>query len=371
MVFVISIFLFLLCLIKKESKAVFAIVFIWLWILMAFSSGNADEITNQTRYYNLTSYSGMTEIGYKTLMGFFAGRGVPFEVYKCIISFVELLLIGSSVWKLTKNKNLVLALYFLFPFCMDVVQMRNTMGLSIVIFVLRFLVDDNNLNRNGVKRKVSNDMLYLIGIIIASCFHFANIIYLILLLAKRMKLRTLVFSLLGISMVGLVLINPVMLVSIGEKIGLGTKVKAILASTDLSNNALFHITLNRVVIYFIMFLMTYYFIVKRSKRNDKLKGNGLITKDLALKVNIAILIIIPLMQYSVDFYRCQIGLSIFNYAFFSGYILPEKLFKIKVSNVLLISWLYVGAIINLYLLVLGNNNIHTVFWPLFNNNTLF
>ena len=43
---------------------------------------------------------------------------------------------GYAVWKLAEFPNLILGGYFLYPFSMDVIQMRSLMSYALVLFAI-------------------------------------------------------------------------------------------------------------------------------------------------------------------------------------------------------------------------------------------
>lgn len=346
---------------KKRSKIVLFISLMLLWVLYAFSSGNADEITNKARFYMSSNFIGMTEPGYALIMRAFNSIGVSFEFYKMIIAAFELLLISSTVVKFTKNYNFVFGLYLIFPFCMDVVQMRETLALSIVVFSLRFLFIHSN------KKYDKNNTYFVLCIILASMFHSSSLIYMFLLIAKKFDVKQVIGLSLGIALAGLILITPTTITLIGKIINMSGKVTGLLFKLDAVSWRVTRMTLFRIFVYFLLFLLLYYLI----KSKSALDGGNKKKLDFALKCNIVILIIIPLIKYSVDFYRCQISLSILNYICFADTLSSEKKGKINMRNALIIIACVIVSIVNLYFLVINNNNINTVFYPLFKNNLLY
>lgn len=361
MTLILSIVILSICLLKKKSKVVFFLAGIWLWILTAFSSGLADESIYVDRYNDYNTFYGLTEPGFTLIMKLFNAMGFHFETYKMIVFAVELVLILSTIERLSDNKNFVIAMYIIFPLCMDATQMRFTLGLSITIFGSRFLFNDE-----ATKHKVPGDIKYAICVIVASMFHFVNILFFLLLIAKHISKKKVIGWTLGITLAFSVILNANLLIKIGNLIGVGLKIKnAIRNSANLQSN-LELTTLLRMVVFFLLFLLLYYI---SGKLEDKRKTNKIDSKTI-LNMNIIIMCVISLLQFSVDFYRCQVGISILNYIYFSNTLADENMGKIKLKNVIITSVSLVMVITNLYYLVLNNRNINTVFWPFFSNNSL-
>jgi hypothetical protein len=365
---VISAILFAICMAKKKSKVVFIITGIWVWVLMAFSSGLADEGIYIGRYQNYKAFTGMTEPGYTLLMEGFNRLGVPYDIYKIFITAFELVLILSTIACLTEFKNFVLALYMVFPLCMDAVQMRFTLGLSFTIFGFRFL-SDKYVDEHK-KHRVPADICYVICILIATMFHSINVLYLILLVAKKVKRKNIIIVVIAAILLFTVVLNRTELIHIGTVIGVGSKINDALANTtNMSGHAVLHYATEMIIrfaLFITVYLIAHYGVHK--------KNRGMLSDDCGVNANIMVLSIIALLQYSIEFYRIQVGLSIFNYIFLSGYLVnttkKSGKFVMNKSNVAVCLSAVIMAVINLYNLVLNNTNINTVFTPFFFNNSL-
>lgn len=115
-------------------------IIIFFIILMGGNTENPDLKVGagayQDVYYNI--YMGTKEftkdIGYIKIMDFFHKFNFSFEVFHLICSGVGLLLLLYPLLKYIKNKPLLLMLYFIYPFLMDVVQWRNFLALSLFVF---------------------------------------------------------------------------------------------------------------------------------------------------------------------------------------------------------------------------------------------
>ncbi|PLS24547.1 EpsG family protein [Bifidobacterium imperatoris] len=361
-IIITTILISVLCLIKKNNKILFVIALLWLWLLMAFSDGNADAIINEGRYYNYSNTVGITEPGYYLLMQTFMRMGVSFALYKQIIAAIEIILIGSTIFKLSSSPNVVLALYALYPFCLDVVQMRFTLALSIVIFAIRYLFPDNT-----TKSMITRDVIFVILIVAASMFHFVAIFYLLLLIGKHLSMKATVTFVAMVNIIGFALFNPYSLLIIAKYVGIESKVVAYL-NRPTSGKVLI-LTLLSIVIYIVTFTITYAFSI-RFIRLQRISDRDFV----GIKSNIISLCIIPFLVVAPDFLRILTGLSILNYITISNHLSSHRVnlrnFSFSPNNVLLIILLYITAFANLYKLVLGNANYYTVFLPLFFSNTL-
>lgn len=362
----ISILLFLLCIFKSNSKVVTVIALAWLWFLMSCSTGLADDAVNYSRYYNYSSFIGSTEVGYQLIMRLFSEMGVPFLTYKKIIALVEMVLLYFTTKGIGKCQNVALALYMFFPFCMDVVQMRNTLGLFIALYGMQFFFKEEKKKSDKII-KISNNVKYAFFIGIASLFHFLNLFYLVFLFGKRYKTKNILIVTSIICVFITNLISPRVLLSIGGKVGLETKISWAMMG-NASNPGLYRLSVIRVIVYFLMFICIWMLDKYGLKRKN---AHSMIDNTLIMNCNILIMAIIPLMQYSADFYRCQTGFTLINYIFFASHLKGILKHKISISDAVIIISLIAFAIINLYLLVLMSNNIHTVFEPVFINRKMW
>ena len=144
--YIISIILILLCLKYRNSKTLFIIMFLWMWILLAFSSGNADYIMYKEQY-EASAQNGIQNWGYplfSIMLCIFSSLYIPYNVFLGFYGLIGLTLIATTIYKLSKNKSLTAACYFIFPFVFDVVQIKNFMAMAIIIYAMQFLINTNN-----------------------------------------------------------------------------------------------------------------------------------------------------------------------------------------------------------------------------------
>ena len=112
--------------------------------------------------------------GYKLSAYFFANMGLPFGVFLAVLFLVGSYLCFTTFREITDNYSYILMLYFGYYFLYDIQQIRNFMGVSIVIFSIRYLF------RNQKSK-------FFIGICIASLFHVTMFVFL-LFLAKDLPI---------------------------------------------------------------------------------------------------------------------------------------------------------------------------------------
>lgn len=165
--------------VKKNSKIIICLSIIAMWVLFGWNNNNPDYV-NYFRSYNVIYFSdGLTltgrDIGFKLLMNISSLIGLDYKGFLIITSIVGILLIHSTVKKYSTNSSFVYLLYFIYPFFLDVVQVRNFLMMAIIIYSIRFLLQDS---------KYSN-LKYFLFNIVAVLMHSAAILYLPLLFIKK------------------------------------------------------------------------------------------------------------------------------------------------------------------------------------------
>lgn len=198
---IISIMLIVCCLIKKNSKYLFYVMFGWMWFLFTFSYGTADYDMYHALYEG--TLNNKVEYGFTLLCEIFNLMHIPYQVFVGIYGIIGLSLVAVTIHKFSSKKSLVAACYFIFPFVFDAIQLRNFMALSLIIFALRFLIRNNKFDW----------LKYLILNIIAISFHtFAIICLFFLLLNFISKKRLYIICTLGAIVEFVILLNKNILI---------------------------------------------------------------------------------------------------------------------------------------------------------------
>jgi len=166
---------------KKSSKllTICTLVFIFLLIGGAGASyvGQNDYINYRISYdrVGVGDYFGNAEVGYVTLMKIGNFLQLDFFIFRLLITALCLFIIYYFIIKrYANNYNYVLLIYMIYPMTIDSEQFRNFIGLTILLFAIRFL--ENNSFKNKVK--------YIALVLIASSIHAGFFLYLVLLLVN-------------------------------------------------------------------------------------------------------------------------------------------------------------------------------------------
>ena len=150
------------------------IAFLTLYLAIAFNNGNVDY-NAYVRNYD----SGVFE--HEGLFSFLEliskNFGLSYAQFVFFIVTISFLLIWITIKKLNINTAAFCILYFFYPFCLDVIQIRNLLAYSIIFYAFLWLIEGDR------KGKIK----YAIAVLIASTIHFSSIVYLSILLYEFIK----------------------------------------------------------------------------------------------------------------------------------------------------------------------------------------
>lgn len=304
-----------LSIVSKRSRFVFLNLLIFMWVLFGLNSWNADYFGYQQTYNSIginnafESYFQEFEIGYKFVCRVAYKFGFDYNLFLATFSIIGLLLITSTIFKYTKRRSYVLGLYFLYPFMMDIVQIRNFMAMAIILFAFRYLISNRKVDK----------IKYIFFVLIASTFQTVGIFYLILVLAPIKNRATLVKVVGGIT-IGI--IGVISLLNNGISIPIISTISYLYLKTSIATR------LGYLVYFFISFNLVRFARKKNLEillKNDDINSEIDIESELEFgeivyNINIILFCIYPLLFLSVDFIRLYRNLLIINYIFYSRII---------------------------------------------------
>lgn len=160
--FIISAFFFTA---TRHHKGSMNIWLLLMFVLSAFNYDNPDYIPYLTTYNQ-----GLEEHEWLyNLLALYAQRlGITFIGFRLILILCCFLLIRHTVNKYCIRPDVFCILYFLFPFFLDVVQLRNFIAMSILIYGFPYLLQKN----------IAGRIYFLILLLIAGGFQSVAYIYL-------------------------------------------------------------------------------------------------------------------------------------------------------------------------------------------------
>lgn len=345
--------MFILSFRYSKSNGVFVYNLFVLGMMYSMVYGNADTDGYKMEYEHCLRkkiFSAFDEPLWDILQIFFRKMHFSFEAFRFVLFIICIFLICSTVSKITEEKNIILSLYFVFPFIIDMAQMRNFVASSLVVFGFQFLFREEKKYR-----------LYFTACVLASGFiHTVMWGYLILLLVCFIDLRVILYSIMGI--MAFCFLNmkiiPVIVTRLYSNIKGHFLIKYIERGT-ISNRGIII-----VGIYF-FFLAAFSLLVWYSRtRLTECNGESYLRINIIAKSCLVLSMSYILVWFSMDFIRIFRNFTIIFFAFFW-----EETRNIK-YQLLLRFLIVVLAIISCYLFICWDFT-DTVFLPAFQNNYFF
>lgn len=339
---------------KKHSKIIFRISFLFIWLLIAGNTNNPDMLSYEYIYYTDNSN---IEPAFKLLIDFFRSFGLEYNFFVASISVICLLLIFSSFKKYTKNLNFVIFLYMIYPFILDVIQFRNFICVSILVFSLQFLL----------KNDLQNKVIFAILIILAGLFHNLYFLYLVLLLINLQN-KNLLIKLI----IALTLVFSIIIFLNGNKIPFLYQILPI-SVEKFDSYFTARLRFGFIVIWF--FNLSYIYLLGYSKKQVIKNTNSYnfdVTKkyiNLVFWINIVTIVFFPLYMVNINFYRLFRNISLINYSVYA--ITVDKIMENRGKGYSLLKYVFIiilGILILFYYDV--GSNFDYIFKPIMENNVI-
>lgn len=348
MLYICACFFTILGLINKKSNKLMLAIIILLLILMAGNTYNADSIVYNLNYDNITNplYTWPFEDGYQYFAKLCATIGLTYNQFLFVVGLIALTLIVNTIKLFTPYKTYVLALYFVYPFIIDVVQIRNFLAMSIIVFGMRYLIAEKK-----------NYMKYTLCVLIASVFHISSIFYMVFLLVRIKDIRKLYFLSIGTTITSILFMNKILLL-----LSYFIPVEKIIAYTQTETST---ITKLFVIFYYIVSFVLVKSGVDQIKKSN-LKENKLNTfvrrykyshitikekiinldSEAVLKINIISLLGLYFFMNNLNFIRIYRNLYLVYYILFSVALFEmKKLKKYYIYYIGILMFVLVSAII--------------------------
>lgn len=208
----------------KKSKIVTAYILSAMFVLAAFNNFNADY-NNYIISYGQSAIPGSAYryLGYTSWVRLFAVNGIVYSAYLKFAFLFLLILLFIGIRILTDRPNVVLALYMLFSFGVDVVQLKTYYSEIFALIGLAILFRAMS-NRQRKRPLLQIAAAVLMGIL-STAFHFSGIYYLIVgavfyisFRNRKFKWRIMAIALFAFVLVYTGLISKVM--SLASSLGL-------------------------------------------------------------------------------------------------------------------------------------------------------
>ena len=165
---------------KKHKRWFVYFTLAFMWILFWANTSNPDYNSYLNLYSSANESAFFTNnlsigAGYLLLQKVSVMLGLEYKYFLMIIVFFAFFLIDSTVRRFTNNSNYVYLLYFIFPFFLDIVQVRNFMVMALLVFSFKYLIED---------KKWSN-LKFFIFMILAATIQYIALFYIPFILVKK------------------------------------------------------------------------------------------------------------------------------------------------------------------------------------------
>lgn len=310
-------------LILKKNNFYFFIVLCSLAYLSIISTNIAD-FSAMENVFNYIKFTGNEYLslgyGWWILCKIAAGFNLTYVQFKTIILILGLILVWLSAKALNIKNNFIWSLYIIYPAITDIIQLRFFLAISIVIFLIPFLMQDN----------FKGYFIYILGIIfIAAQIHNSAYFFLIFLFWKiAFVYWKYIFSIAFLGSI-IILFDKSLIIPVIQHFG-----------SDQENNFYFTSEYGASRYLIILFLLTLIFFIFTSiyiYRNSytKLKLQSNFNKFMCVANGITIFIVL-LSSLAFTFLRLQKPLWILNYFNLAIYMQNPQKGKISAEVLLLL-----------------------------------
>jgi len=181
---------FLFAFTKKHDKTIAMFILLFMWLFFWGNTMNPDygaysyiysKIQNGVPMLGKTSM----ESGFILMMKLSSLLGLNYRGFLILTTLCCYLLINSTIKLYCNSSSYVYLLYFIYPYLIDVIQIRNFIAMSILIYSVRYLVND------GFGGKIK----YIVLLLIAATIQRMFIIYLPMMLIRSEKQNTFIYYL--------------------------------------------------------------------------------------------------------------------------------------------------------------------------------
>lgn len=364
-------------LVFKRSKLYTTIIIVFAVLLFTFSNDNADSLNYYISYTNLKSGNDLVFSGnvLSNVLFYIAGLFNEFKISRFLFSSISFALIYKGARRYTENINVVLGLFLVAPYVIDATQVKSMISMAVWFYFSYYLFE---ACRGNDKRK--NTIKYLIGVFIATEFHFSyalTALYVLIIYfdKKKLSITALIVNAIGFTTFGLMRINALMDV-IASVIPKFQSVFLRLRSVSvLATDTNYAYRIRTTAIFYLILLVAYIMLIPINKSLNAKKGDSDmdINYEMAqfmFRLNIATLIFFPLIAISMELYRFQRDLLLIDYTYLAVLLFTSK--KIRKFGVFQFSFSYlkiliIGLVSACYYLYVEAiyGNINSVFLPLF------
>lgn len=309
----IAVTLFILCLLKRRSKAVLFITMVGLCFLMSHCVESFDSNNYVNEYNNISLSNSAKEPLYVLIVYFFKSLGLTYEMYHLLSSAIVIVIIGFSVYKLAKNYNLVLGLFLIYPFPLYCVTIRNCFAFSIFMIGIVFLhKKSESENDSSWFKRNRYELVYVFFVICASLIHSVYIIVLVYLVAVKLSINKTILVTAIIIVVESIVLNETVLLEFAELFNIRDRLEYALYVQSVRGQSDIRF---RILVTAVIYICCFVYLLYGKKHDvDSCNDQSVYHHNqLALKLNIVCLVILPIIPLTQEIYRIQEALMLYNF----------------------------------------------------------
>lgn len=339
-----SIFLYIVLLIlllsNPRSKSINNIALVTCLILFCFSTNVADRDGYETDILNVVLNGDNWETLWFSLLMYFNTNNVDLQYLVGGIGCFYLCSLFFVLRKTFQLDNRLIACYMIGLFFLDIVQLRNTLSLTFVLWSLYFLI-----NIQGKRKYLYSSAM----IILASMIHASNFFFILLVISEYIGYDR-IKKYMPIIVVMMFIFSATIIRYFGSTFGLSDKIERI---GDTENTSANSIIMNVFFVIAIFGMVSVFFRFVKNGDNTK-------CKELMMNWGYISLTLIPMLMFSQDFRR-QI---------FMMFLIVSALAYKSLNSRSILSIAPVLFSIMLFMMSTYLGNSELVFYPVFDNNIL-
>ena len=357
----------------KTSRIYTSLIVLFGVLLFTFSNDNADSLNYFISYCDLKSGKNPVFSGnaLSNLVFYIAGLFNDFKLSRFLFSSISFVLIYKGAKRYTENVNVVLGLFLIAPYVIDATQVKSMISMSVWFYFSYYLFE---ACRGYNERK--NTIKYLIGVFIASEFHFSYVLTALYVLVmylnkKKLVITACIVNALGFTAFGLTKINAFMDV-FSALSNFQSAFLRLRGESVLVTETMYLYRIRTSALFYIFLLISYILLIPINNLQNVKTGNNFnlgfseALGQFVFKLNIATLCFLPLLSISMELYRLQRDLLLIDYTYLAVLLFTYKFGAVRItfSNIWVIG---IGFILAFYYLFIEAiyGNINTVFLPLF------
>lgn len=278
---------------NKYIKWIYTIatLIIMVYLMGTVSPYHSFDTAAYQYMYDLPPVTHRFEIGYMSFSYYFYEHGFTYETFRICSYTVFVILMFLGVKKLTPNLIGFYSLYLIFPFFLDVTQVRQFFMFSLVIFGVGMLCGENKYLR----------WIGTISILISPLFQSSGFLYYLLFILNRVNYKKMLKI-----MDYLIWIMPVLTLVIHyahlNKFISGTLAFVLSSRSNAAESVTIYTqgSAFSIVLWYIVSIMVSYYVFRKIALNVKCQNNVL---TYLVNIFFIAVITIPLLASSSDFER--------------------------------------------------------------------